>query len=131
MNATALCVEDDDNHAYLLERRLARLGIAVHRVASAEAGLDALAARAFDFVLLDLNLPGMDGWAFLERLRRKPCAHAAPVIVLSAHVLKDEAEHALAAGAVAFLPKPIDFARLRRVIGGLPAAKRALGEPAP
>lgn len=116
MTISVLCVEDDDNNAYLLQRRLARDGLAVHHVASAEEGLRALARRDYDLVLLDLKLPGMDGWAFLDALRRGERPSRVPVIVLSAHVLRAEAERTLAAGADAFLPKPIDFQRLRVAI---------------
>lgn len=116
MSIAVLCVEDDDNNAYLLQRRLARDGLAVHHVASAEQGLRALARRRYDLVLLDLKLPGMDGWAFLDAVRRGERPDDVPIIVLSAHVLKDEAERALAAGANAFLPKPLDFQRLREAI---------------
>lgn len=132
MSIAVLCVEDDDNNAYLLQWRLARDGLAVHHVASAEEGLRALARRDYALILLDLKLPGMDGWAFLETVRRGERPSDVPIIVLSAHVLKDEAERALAAGANAFLPKPLDFRRLREAIErALPSWTRGGGADEP
>jgi CheY-like chemotaxis protein len=63
-------------------------------------------------VLLDINLPGMNGLDVLQKLRANPLTNDVPVIVLSAHVMEDDILGAMQAGANAFVPKPIDFPTL-------------------
>ena len=65
-----------------------------------------------DAVLLDINLPGMNGLEVLQKLRANALTRDVPVIVLSAHVMEDDILRAMQAGANAFVPKPIEFAKL-------------------
>jgi CheY-like chemotaxis protein len=109
---TVLYVEDDDDNAFMLTRRLERRGIHMRHVDSGEKALIDAVWKTPDVVLLDINLPGMDGLAVLERLRSNPLTRSVPVIVLSAHVMEDDITRALEAGADAFVAKPIDFPRL-------------------
>lgn len=109
---TVLYVEDDDDNAFMLTRRLERRGIHMRHVDSGEKALIDAVWKIPDVVLLDINLPGMDGLAVLERLRSNPLTRSVPVIVLSAHVMEDDITRALEAGADAFVAKPIDFPRL-------------------
>lgn len=109
---TVLYVEDDDDNAFMLTRRLERRGIHMRHVESGEKALIDAVWKIPDAVLLDINLPGMDGLSVLEKLRGNPLTRSVPVIVLSAHVMEDDIKRALEAGADAFVAKPIEFTRL-------------------
>lgn len=114
---TVLYVEDDENNAFMLTHRLRRHGIRVQRV---EDGEKALVAAAWDppaVVLLDVNLPGIDGLSVLRRLRTDAATRPLPVVVVSASVREQDRAKALEAGADAFVAKPIDFQRLLDVLG--------------
>ena len=78
-----LIVEDDPDVRYLLERRFARAGHRTAAVASGEAALDAVEAEAPSLAVVDIGLPGMDGWEFIRRFRALGSAGSAPVYVVS------------------------------------------------
>ncbi|MGH7263775.1 MAG: response regulator [Candidatus Rokuibacteriota bacterium] len=91
-----------------------------YEVATASDGAEALAlarAERFDLVLLDLLLPGMDGWTVLQQLRQ--VAPATPVVILCADVDPDGEREALRLGAVSVLLKPPDVSRLLRFVDEL------------
>jgi CheY-like chemotaxis protein len=116
-----LYVEDNDDNIYMLKMRLELLGD--FEVVSAEDGEKgcamALAERP-DIILMDLEMPVLDGWEATRRLKTDAQTSDIPIIALSAHALAGEREKALAAGADEFDTKPIEFERLvatlRRVI---------------
>ena len=87
-----------------------------------EKGCDMAAAERPDLVLMDLEMPGIDGWEATRRLKSNPETRDIPVIALSAHALAGSREKALAAGCDEFDTKPIEFDRLlatmRRVLAG-------------
>lgn len=107
-----LYVEDDDNNAYMLRQRLQRHGVEVVYAVDAASGMRELTSGKPDVLLLDLHLPDEDGRTLLRRIRAMEDLANLPVIVVSAHVMADERAATLAAGADAFLPKPLDFQRL-------------------
>ena len=109
---TVLYVEDDEDNAFMLGRRLLRHGIAIRHVEDGEKALIAAVWKRPDAVLLDINLPGINGVEVLQKLRANSLTHDVPVIVLSAHVMEDDILRAMQAGANAFVPKPIDFPKL-------------------
>jgi DNA-binding response OmpR family regulator len=109
---TLLYVEDDDNNAFMLTQRLRRHGIEVRHVGNGESALMAAVWESPAAVLLDINLPGIDGLSVLRRLRADAATRALPVIVVSASVHDQARASALAAGADAFVPKPIEFGEL-------------------
>src|SRR5215475_2890860 len=76
------------------------------------AGIAMAAAEPPDLILMDLNLPEIDGWEATRRLKADPATRDIPVIALSAHALVGEREKALAAGCDDFDTKPIEFDRL-------------------
>jgi CheY-like chemotaxis protein len=107
-----LYVEDEEDNAYMLGRRLKRHGIDMRHVEDGEKALIDAVWKRPDAVLLDINLPGMNGLEVLQKLRANPLTSDVPVIVLSAHVMEDDILDAMQAGANAFVPKPIDFPTL-------------------
>ena len=76
--------------------------------ASGQDGLTTIQRERPDAVLLDMNLPGTDGLAFVSGLRRDPRFDALPVIALTAHAMRGDRERFLAGGCDGYLPKPID-----------------------
>ena len=107
-----LYVEDEEDNAYMLRRRLQRHNIEMRHVEDGEKALIDAVWKRPDAVLLDINLPGMNGLDVLQKLRANPLTSDVPVIVLSAHVMEDDILGAMQAGANAFVPKPIDFPTL-------------------
>ena len=69
-------------------------------------------AEAPQVILLDMNLPVMDGWTVARQLKDDPATAAIPIIALTAHALAGDREKALAAGCDDYHPKPIDFSKL-------------------
>lgn len=111
-----MVVEDDPPIREVLVTTLRLSGF---HVASAPDGPAALQlAREFqpELVLMDLMLPGVDGWALTGQFMRDPLIGRPPIIVLSARVRESDRERALAAGAVEFLPKPCRAGDLLRAI---------------
>ena len=116
-----LYVEDNDDNVFMLKMRLELLG--EFKVLTAEDGEKGCAMAVSDrpdIILMDLEMPVMDGWEATRRLKVNPQTRDIPVIALSAHALAGEREKALAAGCNEFDTKPIEFDRLvatvRRVL---------------
>ena len=108
-----LYVEDNEDNVYLLKMRLEL--IEGYDIAIAKDGGEAIAqvnADPPDLILMDLNLPGIDGWEATRRLKADNKTKAIPVIALTAHAMSGDRERALEAGCEDFDTKPIDFDRL-------------------
>ena len=105
-------IEDEPTQRTLLTRVLERQGYQVLAIADGEMGLHAIGEHAPDLVLLDLNLPGMDGYEICRRLRLDPKTATLPVIVITAHTALNDMVAALDAGADDFLAKPVQQAEL-------------------
>jgi len=108
-----LYVEDNEDNFYMLQLRFDVLG--GYEVLRARDGAVAIAMAASDrpdLILMDLNLPEIDGWEAIRRLRADPATQDIPVIALSAHAMAGDRETALATGCNDFDTKPIEFARL-------------------
>jgi two-component system, cell cycle response regulator DivK len=116
MSATILVVEDNADNRKLFEWLLEDEGYAFECVGSAEEGLEALRARPFGLVLMDVSLPGIDGKEATRRIRSDPRLAVLPVLAVTAHAVAGEAEAILASGATGLVTKPIDEARLLEAI---------------
>jgi len=81
-----------------------------------EVGLELAQADPPDLVLLDIQLPGIDGFEVLRRLRASPATVAIPVVAVSANAMRSDIERARAAGFDDYLTKPIDFERLLALV---------------
>jgi PAS domain S-box-containing protein len=108
----ALVVEDDDQAAELIRLLLEAEGFAVLRAASAEAALLLAPQQALSLITLDIQLPGIDGWEFLQRIRESSTLARVPVVVISGfgHI---DSHMALTRGAAAVLQKPMSRSQLR------------------
>jgi len=108
-----LYVEDNEDSAYMLKTRLELTDEFEVLVAEdGEKGCEIAAAKRPDLILMDLEMPVVDGWEATRRLKSNPETRDMPVIGLSAHALAGEREKALAAGCDEFDTKPVEFARL-------------------
>jgi CheY-like chemotaxis protein len=116
-----LYIEDNDDNVYMLKMRLKLLGdFEVISADDGERGCQMAAAEQPDLILMDLEMPVVDGWEATRRLKGSPATCDIPIIALSAHALSGERQKALAAGCNEFDTKPIEFDRLvatlRRVL---------------
>jgi signal transduction histidine kinase len=107
-----LVVDDNPENVALIKAQLERAGHAVATALSGGAGLAAVAAEPPDVVLLDVMMPGIDGYEVCRRLRAEPATRALPVVVLTALDDQTHKIRALEAGADDFLTKPVDRAEL-------------------
>jgi two-component system, cell cycle response regulator DivK len=118
-----LYVEDNDDNVYMLKQRLERRGFGVLVAGEGQAGVLCALENRPDLILLDLGLPGLDGWGAARLLKRDERTRAIPIIALSAHAMGGERERALAAGCDDYEPKPIDMRGLLAKIDGLLGAR--------
>lgn len=115
-----LYVEDNDDNVYMLKMRLELLDeFEVVVAEDGEKGCEAAVSEKPDIILMDLDLPVIDGWEATRRLKAKAETRQIPVIALSAHALAGSREKALAAGCDEFDTKPVEFERLLGKIRGL------------
>lgn len=120
-----LLVEDNEMNRDMLSRRLTRGGF---QVLIAEDGLRgwemaATAETAIDLILLDMSLPGIDGWEVARRIKAGPDTSGIPVIALTAHAMAGDREKAIAAGCDDYDTKPVDMPRLLEKIDKLTRSK--------
>jgi two-component system cell cycle response regulator DivK len=113
MAARVLYVEDNDDNIYLLARRLSRNGYDVLVARDGQSAIDMALAEAPDLILMDLNLPVIDGWEVTRRLKAMTEMKDIPIIALTSHAMAGDREKALAAGCDDYDTKPIDFSRLQ------------------
>ena len=123
MAAKILLVEDNEMNRDMLSRRLQRRGYEVVTAVDGESGLALTRSDAPALVLMDMSLPGIDGWEATRQLKADPATRAIPVIALTAHAMAGDREKALAAGCDDFDIKPIDLDRLLGKIEALLGGK--------
>ena len=131
-----LAVDDNRINLLIAEKALKNQGARVTTAADGQQALDALKASPedFDVVLMDIQMPVMDGLTATREIRRDPDLAALPVVGLSAGVLPEEREAALTAGMQDFLTKPITLetmtSTLLRVTGAKSRDPHPIGPPA-
>ena len=114
-----LLVEDHQEIWDFLSRRLKRRGYDVEIAEDGQQGLDRARAGKPDLILLDMNLPVMDGWTVAKALKADEATKAIPIVALTAHAMAGDREKALAAGCDDYHPKPVDFSQLLNQIEAL------------
>ena len=120
-----LLVEDHEEIWDFLSRRLKRRGFEVVLAGDGRQGVDKAKSDRPDVVLLDMNLPVLDGWTAAGLIKGDPDTAHVPIIALTAHAMSGDREKAIAAGCDDYHPKPIDFARLLAQIEGLTGSASA------
>ena len=108
-----LLVEDNEMNRDMLSRRLIRKGFEVLMAFDGDECMQLLSTRTPDLVLMDINLPGRDGYELTREIKADPKTNAIPVIALTAHAMSGDREKSIAAGCDDYDTKPVDFKRLR------------------
>ena len=117
---SVLYIEDNPVNQVLMEGMLAqRPGLRLQMASLPETGLLMAAQAPPDLVLLDIQLPGIDGYEVLRRLRAQAATRAIPVVAVSANAMQADLDAALAAGFTDYVTKPLDLQRLLAVVDGL------------
>lgn len=128
LDRTVLVVDDEADLLFTVTLALELAGYTVLQAASGEEALEVVAAQPPDVVVLDLRLPGIDGWEVLRRLGEGSEGPLLPVVLLSAQVDTVTAARAVDLGCRAYLAKPFRPAELARVVDGVLAGDGGGGD---
>lgn len=132
MVTKVLLVEDHEELWEFLSRRLRRRGFDVVLAHDGQQALDQAVAEEPDIILLDMNLPVLDGWAVAGRLRAGDATASIPIIAVTAHAMAGDRSKAVAAGCDDYHPKPVDFPLLlTQIDAALLRAEEAHNSSAP
>ena len=107
-----LYIEDDPSNRLLVRRILEAEGYSITEAVSGLEGLEAATRMKPDLILLDINLPEMDGYDLARLFRETPGLQQVPILALTANVMKGDRERSLEAGCDGYIQKPIDVDRL-------------------
>ena len=107
-----LLVEDNEMNRDILSRRLERRGFQVVFAADGAQGITKAGAEQPGLILMDMNMPVLDGWEASRRIKANPLTAAIPIIALTAHAMNGDREKVFAAGCDDYDTKPIEFERL-------------------
>lgn len=121
-----LLVEDNALNRDMLSRRLVRRGYTVIEAFDGEQGYAMACAESPDLILMDIGLPGMDGWQATRLLKSNASTRAIPIIALTAHALVTDREKAREVGCDDYDTKPVEFVRLIEKIENLLLVRKAL-----
>ena len=110
--ARILLVEDNEMNRDMLSRRLLRRGHEITMAVDGETGVASAIETRPDLILMDISLPGMDGWEATAALRSRAETASIPIIALSAHAMEMDRQRSLEVGCNDFDTKPVDLARL-------------------
>jgi len=108
MTTRVLYIEDNDQNFYLVSFIMSAKGYVVTRAHDGQEGLDQVTRERPDLILLDIQLPVMDGYTTARELRKIPELHATPIIALTSYAMTGDREKALDAGCTGYIEKPIN-----------------------
>jgi CheY-like chemotaxis protein len=117
--AKILYVEDHQGNIYVMENRLKRWGYEAVVAMDGQSALAMARTHKPDLILMDIQLPGIDGLEATRRIKADPETKDIPVIAVSAFAMYDDRDKALAAGCDGYFSKPVDFHDLRVRIQGM------------
>lgn len=107
-----LYVEDNDDNRKLVSRVLSAAGFTIYGVVDGPAALDFLQSQIPDLILMDINLPHIDGYTMTRRIRQLERLANIPIVALTANVMKADRDKSMAAGCNGFIQKPINVDHL-------------------
>jgi two-component system cell cycle response regulator DivK len=108
LSRSILLIEDNEQNRYLLTFLLERSGYSVRAFADGARGIEAAAAFLPALILLDIQLPTMDGYAVARALRRNEALRAIPIVAVTSYAMPGDREKALEAGCTGYIEKPIN-----------------------
>ena len=114
--ASILYVEDNPENRLLILRILNAEGYQVTFAENATEALDAVRDYSFNLILMDINLPDIDGYTLTARLRENPKTTGVPIVALTANVMKGDREKSLEAGCDGYIQKPVDVDMLPKQV---------------
>jgi CheY-like chemotaxis protein len=112
--AKILIVDDNAPSRELIREVLQSTGTVIVEANDGNEALAAIAAEEFDLVLMDIQMPGLDGYAAIRRIRSDERTRSLRVVALTAYAMRGDLEKAIGAGFDAYITKPIDLATLRK-----------------
>jgi two-component system cell cycle response regulator DivK len=112
MSKRILYIEDNPENRLLVRRVLEIEGYTIIEATDGAAGLTAAETQAPDLILMDINLPELDGYEVTARLKQLPSLRRVPIIAVTANVMRGDREKTLAAGCDGYIQKPIDIDQL-------------------
>ena len=113
---TILYIEDNPDNRLLIRRVLNAEGYTVQEASNASSALTALETMRPDLILMDINLPDMDGYTLTAHIRALPNLGLVPIVALTANVMKGDRERSLEAGCDGYIQKPVDIDTLTQQI---------------
>ena len=116
MTMKILYVEDNEENVYVFKRLFRKYGFELLFADDGEQGVTMAAEKQPDLILMDMSLPGIDGWEATRRIKANPDTRRIPVIALTANAMSGDRDKALAAGCDDFDTKPIEIERLLQKI---------------
>jgi two-component system cell cycle response regulator DivK len=108
-NPIILYIEDNSDNRLLVRRVLVAEGYEVIDAANAEKALEWLASGHPDLILMDINMPDIDGYTLTARVRSMPGFETVPIVALTANVMRGDREKSLEAGCDGYIQKPVDI----------------------
>jgi two-component system cell cycle response regulator DivK len=108
-SATILNIEDNIDNRMLIRRVLMAEGYKIVEAGNAGEGLEVLRSLHPDLILMDINMPDMDGYSLTARIRSIPGFENVPIVALTANVMRGDREKSLEAGCDGYIQKPIDI----------------------
>jgi signal transduction histidine kinase/ActR/RegA family two-component response regulator len=126
-----LLVDDDPNHRQVLTELLQGIGFELLTAQDGMVGLATAIAQPPAAIILDLDMPEMNGFELIDQLKQNPQTQEIPIVVASSRVFAEDQAKTLAAGAAKFLPKPIQFTDLLATLESLLAVQWIYADPLP
>jgi two-component system cell cycle response regulator DivK len=113
-----LVIEDNDNNLYLMRFLLTQVGVAVMEARDGRAGVELAKKEPPDLILMDIQLPVLDGYAATRLIREDPVLKDVPIIAVTSYAMVGDKEKAIEAGCTAYVEKPINPEAFLTVLKG-------------
>ena len=113
---TVLIIEDNENNLYMMRFILNKLGHAVIEARDGAAGVEMAREKRPDLILMDIQLPVMDGYTATRRIREEEALRNVPIIAVTSYAMVGDREKAIAAGCTDYVEKPIDPAHFIKIL---------------